>query len=71
AFLYTSQVTDDLAENHDLKVVYPEEGLVFGIMGMFIQSEAQDKDAAYSFMHYIMQPDVAAKCTDYIGYYST
>ena len=40
-------------------------------MGMFIPSEAPDKDAAYSFMDYIMQPEVAAKCTDYIGYYST
>ena len=27
AFLYTSQVTAALAENPDLKVVYPEEGL--------------------------------------------
>ena len=68
AFLYTSQVTAALAENPDLKVVYPEEGLGFGIMGMFIPSEAPDKDAAYSFMDYIMQPEVAAKCTDYIGY---
>ena len=71
AFLYTSQVTAALAENPDLKVVYPEEGLGFGIMGMFIPSEAPDKDAAYSFMDYIMQTEVAAKCTDYIGYYST
>ena len=71
AFLYTSQVTAALAENTALKVVYPEEGLGFGIMGMFIPSEAPDKDAAYSFMDYIMQPEVAAKCTDYIGYYST
>ena len=53
AFLYTSQVTAALAENPDLKVVYPEEGLGFGIMGMFIPSEAPDKDAAYSFMDYI------------------
>ena len=42
AFLYTSQVTSVLAENPDLKVVYPKEGLGFGIMGMFIPSEAPD-----------------------------
>ena len=34
AFLYTSQVMAALAENPDLQVVYPEEGLGFGIMGM-------------------------------------
>ena len=38
AFLYTSQVTAALQENPDLKVVYPEEGLGFGVMGMFIPS---------------------------------
>lgn len=69
--LYTSQVTAALAENPDLKVVYPEEGLGFGIMGMFIPSEAPDKDAAYSFLDYLMQPEIAAKCTNHIGYYST
>ena len=37
-FLYTSQVIAALAENPDLEVVYPEEGLGFGIMGMFIQA---------------------------------
>lgn len=70
-FLYTSQVMAALAENPDLEVVYPEEGLGFGILGMFIPSEAPDKDAAYAFVDYIMQPEVAAKCTDYVGYYST
>lgn len=70
-FLYTSQVMAALAENPDLEVVYPEEGLGFGILGMFIPSEAPDKDAAYAFIDYIMQPEVAAKCTDHVGYYST
>lgn len=32
AFLYTSQVTQALKDNPDLKVVYPEEGLGFGIL---------------------------------------
>ncbi len=71
AFLYTSQVTSVLAENPDLKVVYPKEGLGFGIMDMFIPSEAPDKDAAYQFVNYILQPEVSAKCFDYIGYYCT
>ena len=71
AFLYTSQVTAALQENPDLKVVYPEEGLGFGVMGMFIPSEAPDKDEAYQFMDYILQPENAAKCFDYIGYYCT
>ena len=70
-FIYTSQVTAALAENPDLEVVYPEEGLGFGIMGMFIPSQAPNKDGAYQFMDYILQPEVAAQCFDYIGYYCT
>lgn len=71
AFLYTSQVMAALAENPDLQVVYPEEGLGFGIMGMFIASDAPNKDAAYQFVDYILQPEIAAQCFDYMGYYCT
>lgn len=71
AFLYTSQVTAALAENPDLKVVYPEEGLGFGIMGSFIPSDAPNKEAAYQFVDYLLKPEIAAQCTNYIGYYST
>lgn len=70
-FLYTSQVTAALSEYPELKVVYPEEGLGFGIMGMFIPIKAPNKDAAYQFMEYILKPEIAAQCTDFIGYYST
>ncbi len=71
AFLYTSQVTTALAENPDLKVVYPEEGLGFGIMAMFVPSTAPNSEAAYRFINYILEPEVSAQCFDYIGYYCT
>ena len=71
AFLYTSQVTAALAENPDLAVVYPEEGLGFGIMNMFIPSQAPDKEAAEKFINYILEPENAAACFNYIGYYCT
>lgn len=71
AFLYTSQVTQVLAENPDLKVVYPEEGLGFGIMAGFIPSKAPNSDAAHQFLNYILEPETGAKCFDSIGYYST
>lgn len=70
-FLYTSQVTAALAENPDLKVVYPEEGLGFGIMNMFIPRNAPSEEAAYKFIDYILEPENTAECFNYIGYYST
>ncbi len=71
AFLYTSQVTAALNENPDLKVVYPEEGLGFGIMGAFIPSKAPNAKAANEFLNYILEPDIFAQCMNYIGYINT
>ena len=61
AFLYTSQVTQVLAENPDLKVVYPEEGLGFGIMGAFIPSEAPNKAADDLVDPNLVVPDSVSK----------
>lgn len=71
AFLYTSQVTQALSENPDLKVVYPQEGLGFGIMSAFIPKDAPNAAAAHQFLNYILEPEKAAECFNYIGYYST
>ena len=71
AFLYTSQVTQALKDNPDLKVVYPEEGLGFGILGTFIPSEAPNAEAANEFINYLLQPEVTAKCINSVGYYNT
>ena len=71
AFLYTSQVTAALAENPDLQVVYPEEGLGFGIMAAFIPSEAPHAALANEFLNYLLEPEVTRQCIEYIGYYNT
>ena len=71
AFLYTSQVSTALQARPDLEVVYPKEGLGFGIMAGFVPAKAPNADAAYAFLDYINQPENAAKCFEYIGYYCT
>ncbi len=71
AFLYTSQVTAALAENPDLKVVYPEEGVGFGIMAAFVPSAAPNAEAAGEFLNYLLEPEVSKQCIEYIGYYNT
>ena len=71
AFLYTSQVTKALQANPELKAVYPEEGLGFGTMCMFIPSQAPNAELAHEFINYILDSEVSAKCFEYMGYYST
>lgn len=69
--LYTSQVTAALLERSDLEVVYPEEGIGFGIMANFIPVNAPHADAAYAFIDFILQPEISAACYEYMGYYCT
>lgn len=68
-FFYSSQVVAAKMANADLKIVYPEEGLGFGIMAAFIPSKAPNAEAAYAFLDYINKPENAAKCYEYVGYY--
>lgn len=71
AVLYTSQVTMAKMANPDLKVVFPEEGIGFGIMAQFIPVNAPNAENAYKFIDYILQPEISAQCYEYIGYYCT
>ena len=71
AVMYTSQVTMAMLANPELKVVYPTEGIGFGVMGMFVPSKAPNSDAAHKFIEYILDPEVSAQCFEYLGYYCT
>ena len=71
AVMYTSQVTLAKLADPSLKVVYPKEGIGFGIMGMFIPSAAPNAEAAHAFIDYILRPEVSARCYEWLGYYCT
>jgi len=71
AVMYTSQVTVAKMTNPELEVVYPSEGIGFGIMAMFVPSKAPNSDAAHKFINFILEPETGAKCYEYIGYYCT
>jgi spermidine/putrescine-binding protein len=71
AVMYTSQVTMAKLKNPELEVVFPIEGIGFGIMSAFIPTKAVNIDAAYAFLDYIMDAKRGATCFEYLGYYST
>jgi spermidine/putrescine-binding protein len=71
AVMYTSQVSMAKLENPHLRIVFPREGIGFGIMAGFIPSKAPNADAAYAFLDYIMDAQRGARCFEYLGYYST
>lgn len=71
AVMYTSQVTMAKMTDPSLEIVYPEEGIGFGIMAMFVPSKAPNADAAHRFIEFILDPERGAKCYEYLGYYCT
>jgi spermidine/putrescine-binding protein len=71
AVMYTSQVTFAKMEKPSLRVVFPREGIGFGIMAGFIPSKAPSPEAAHAFLNYIMDARRGAECFEYLGYYST
>ena len=57
-----------LQDRPDLEVVYPEEGLGFGIDGFVIPSGAQNVENAHAFLDFLMRPEIAAHNAEYQGY---
>lgn len=71
AVMYTSQVTMSKLANPGLEIIYPKEGIGFGIMPQFIPVNAPNPEAAYAFIDYILRPEVSAACFEFLGYYCT
>jgi spermidine/putrescine-binding protein len=71
ALMYTDQVTKSLSQNPEFKLVYPSEGIGFGIMAGFIPAKAPNADAAHKFLDFILDPWRGADCAEYLAYYCT
>jgi spermidine/putrescine-binding protein len=69
--MYTDQVFKALMENPNLKMVYPKEGIGFGIMPAFIPVNAPNAEAAHWFLNAIMEKRRGAQCFEYLGYFCT
>ncbi|MCI9283114.1 MAG: spermidine/putrescine ABC transporter substrate-binding protein [Lachnospiraceae bacterium] len=61
AFLFTSQVVLALSQNPELEVVYPKEGLGFGVDAAFIPSKAPNSDNAHAFLNFILDGEMGAQ----------
>ncbi len=67
-YIYTSQIVEALAARPDLKLVYPKEGIGFGIDAMFIPSKAPHPKNANAFLNFILDGQRSAQIYEQIGY---
>lgn len=70
AYTFTPFVALAVEANPDLKVVWPEEGLGFGIDGCFIPSAAPHAKNANLFLEFLLRPEIAAVCAEWQNYCS-
>jgi spermidine/putrescine-binding protein len=71
ALMYSDQVFKSMISNPNLKMVFPKEGIGFGIMPAFIPSHAPNAEAAHWFLNALMERRRGAQCSEYLGYYCT
>ncbi len=71
AVMYTSQVTMAVLANPELEVVYPTEGVGFGLIVQFIPVNAPNSDAAHAFIDFILRPEIGKQSFEWLGYYCT
>lgn len=67
-FMFTSQVAMALDANPELQVVYPEEGLGFGIDCLTVAANAPHPDNAFAFLNFLLEPQTAANVSSQIYY---
>ena len=70
-FMFTSHIKWTLAERPDLEVIFPEEGLGFGIDAFMLSSQAANVENAHIFLNYILQGPEAALLIEHSGFGGT
>jgi spermidine/putrescine transport system substrate-binding protein len=67
---YSGDTYQAMQENPNLVYIYPQEGFVVWIDCMAIPKNAAHLQNAYTFLNFIMRPDIAAKLSTELGYAS-
>ena len=68
AYVFTCYATFNCLENPNLKCVFPEEGVGFGIDGIAIPADAQHPQNAHEFINFYLRDDIAAHVAMWQGY---
>lgn len=68
ALTWSGQAADMMSENEDIDYVVPEEGSNLWFDNIVIPRTVKNIDGAYAFINFMLDAEVAAQNTDYVGY---
>jgi len=63
-FMYSNQAVKGQASNEKLKPVFPKEGMPIYIDSFVMSKKAPNKEAAYRFLNFLLQPEIGAKIAE-------
>lgn len=66
--VWSGTMQEILWENEDVEYVIPEEGSNLWFDNMVIPKTSKNIEAAHQFINFMLDPEVAAQNTDYVGY---
>ncbi len=70
AMVYSGDAAYITAENEDMTYYVPEEGTNFWVDSMVIPTDAKNVDLAHKWINFMLDPEVAALNSLYVGYSS-
>ncbi|WP_414838932.1 ABC transporter substrate-binding protein [Carnobacterium sp. TMP28] len=68
AVTFSGEAAEMLDQNENLHYVIPEEGSNLWFDNFIIPKTAKNKEAAYAFINFMLEPENAAQNAEYIGY---
>ena len=63
-FMYSNQAVKGVAAYEKLKPVFPTEGMPIYIDSFVMSKEAPNKEGAYKFLNFILDPEIAARIAE-------
>jgi len=67
-FMFTPGILWTQEERPEFVVVYPEEGMGFGIDSLFIPANAPHPANAHAFLDFLLRPEIAVNIAEYQAY---
>ncbi len=68
ALTFSGQAADMMAENEELEFSVPKEGSNLWFDNFVIPKTSRDVDGAHAFINFMLDAEVGAQNTDYVGY---
>ena len=68
ALVWSGDAAEIMWENEKLEYVVPEEGSNLWFDNMVIPKTAKNVDGAHQFINFMLDPEIAAQNTEYVGY---